>query len=164
MHQLPATEVVISNCHRTSECISRAVTIRLVKFVYTPLLKKPQFHVDITMKSRQHIIFAPLTSTLVALRPQTPPDIDRDYLCNRHMKRFRFYRTQWIETVAVNPFHSICGNFNFATEASPCSVERSMLLLSDIVTLGNTIGRKVDVLCEAKTIVIGQGDAGRHKK
>ena len=62
------------------------------------------------------------------------------------------------------PFHSICGNFNFATEAPPCSVEQSMLPLPDIVTSGNTIGRKVDVLCEAKTIVIGRGDAGRHKK
>ena len=80
------------------------------------------------------------------------------------MKRFTLYRTQWIETVAVNPIHSICGNFNLATEAPPCSVERSMLLLPDIVTLRNTIGRKVDVLCQAKTIVIGRGDAGRHKK
>ena len=136
----------------------------MAKFVYTPLLANTHFHVDTTMKSRQHIIFAPLTSTLVALRPQTPPDIDRDYLCNRHMKRFRFYRTQWIETVAVNPIHSICGNFNFATEAPPCSVERSILPLPGILTSRNTIGRKVDMLCEAKTIVIGRGDAGMHKK
>ena len=52
-----------------------------------------QLHRQITAR----IIFAPLTSTLVALRPQTPPNIDRDYLCNRHKKRFRLYRTQQIE-------------------------------------------------------------------
>ena len=79
------------------------------------------------------------------------------------MKRFRLYRTQWIKTEAVNPIHSICGNFNLAAEAAPCSVERSILPLPDIATSRNTIGRKVDVLCEAKTIVIGRGDAGRHR-
>ena len=56
------------------------------------------------------------------------------------MKRFRLYRKQWIETEAVNPIHSICGNFNLAAEAAPCSVERSMLPLPDAVTLRNTIG------------------------
>ena len=39
-----------------------------------------------------------------------------------------------------------------------------MIPLPDIVTLRNTNGRKVDMLCEAKTIVIGRGDAGRHTK
>ena len=110
------TEAGISKCHGTSECISRAATFRLGELLHSPWLANTHFHVDTTMKSRQHIIFAPLTSTLVALRPQTPPNIDRDYLCNRHMKRFRLYRTQWIETEAVNPIHSICGNFNLATE------------------------------------------------
>ena len=110
--QLPATETVISKYHGMSEWISHAVTFRLVELVYTPWLANTHFHVVCTIKSRQHIIFAPLTSTLVALRPQTPPNIDRDYLCNRHMKRFRLYRTQWIETEAVNPINTILRKFH----------------------------------------------------
>ena len=164
LHQLSATEDVISNCHRIWGWISYAVTNRLVSVHPLAWLANTHYHDVCTTKSQQRIISAHLTPTLVAPRPQTPPNIDRDYLCNRLMKRFRLYRTQWIETEAVNPIHSICGNFNLATEASPCSVGRSMLPLPGVVTLRNTIGRKVDALCEAKTIVIGQGDAGRHKK
>ena len=77
-------------------------------------------------ENRQHIIFAPLTPTLVTLRPQTPTNIHRDYLCNRRMKCFGFYRMQRIKSDAVNPIISSCRNINLAAKAAPCSVARSM--------------------------------------
>ena len=82
------------------------------RIIALPLAGEHPFPRQHHNENRQHIIFAPLTSTLVALRPQTPPNIDRDYLCNRHMKRFRLYRTQWIETEAVNPIHTILRKFH----------------------------------------------------
>ena len=77
-------------------------------------------------ENRQHIIFALLTPTLVTLRPQTPTNIHRDYLCNRLMKCFGFYRMQRIKSDAVNRINSSCRNINHAAKAAPCSVARSM--------------------------------------
>ena len=101
-----------TNCHRIWGWISYAATNRLIRLAYPPWLANTHYHDACITKSQQRIIFSPLTSTLVALRPQTPPDIDRDYLCNRQMKRFRLYRTQWIETEAVNPIHTILRKFH----------------------------------------------------